>query len=107
MTLTDGIKILDDMIKENKAQHDLDRKEAKIFALSSIELYKYEYLTGEDLEYKPGVVEQVTFEHSPLGKVLNKRIEKEDKKEGLLRRLKNIEDRHKEQSQEIEDQGEK
>ena len=52
---------------------------------------KYEYLAGEDLGYKPGVAEQAKFEYSPLGKVLNKGLEKEDKKEGLLKRLKNIE----------------
>ena len=52
MTLTEQVKILDDKIKANKAQYDLDRETAKIFALSSKELDKYEYLTGEDLGYK-------------------------------------------------------
>ena len=46
MTLTEQVKILDDMIKVNKAQYDLDREAAKISALSSGELEKYEYLTG-------------------------------------------------------------
>ena len=36
-------------------------------ALSSKELDKYEYLTGEDLRYKPGVAEKVKFKYSPLG----------------------------------------
>ena len=49
----------------------------------------------EDLRYKPGVVEQAKFEYSPLGKVFNKRLENEDKKEGLLKRLENIEDKKK------------
>ena len=48
MTLTDQVKILDDKIKANKAQYDLDRETAKISVLSSGELEKYEYLTGED-----------------------------------------------------------
>ena len=48
MTLTEQIKILDDKIKANEAQYDLDREAAKIFALLSSELEKYEYLTGED-----------------------------------------------------------
>ena len=49
MTLTDKLKILDDKIKANQAQYDLDREAAKISALSSGELVKYECLTGEDL----------------------------------------------------------
>ena len=48
MTLTEQVKILHEKIKANKAQYDLDRKAAKISALSSGELEKYEYLTGED-----------------------------------------------------------
>ena len=58
---------------------------------------KYEHLTGEDLGYKPGVVEQAKFEHFPLGKVFNKGLEKEDKKEGLLKILENIESKNEEQ----------
>ena len=49
MALTEQVKILDDKIKSDKAQYDLDREAAKISALSSGELEKYEYLTGEDL----------------------------------------------------------
>ena len=48
MTLTDELKILDDKIKENQAQCGLDREAAKISALSSGKLEKYQYLTGED-----------------------------------------------------------
>ena len=40
---------------------------------------KYEYLTDEDLGYKPGVVEQAKFEYSPVGEALNKRLKKDDK----------------------------
>ena len=49
MTLTKQVKILDDKIKGNKAQCEIDREAAKISALSSGELEKYEHLTGEDL----------------------------------------------------------
>ena len=56
MTVTDQLKIVDDKIKVNQAQYDLDRLAAKISALSYGELRKYEYLTGEDLGYKPSVV---------------------------------------------------
>ena len=58
---------------------------------------KCEYLTDEDLECKPGVVEQDKFEYSPLGRVFNKESDKEDKKEGHLKKLKNIEGKNKEQ----------
>ena len=91
MTITDQIKILDKKILQNEAQYDLDRKAAKIFALTSNNLDKYEYLTGEDLALKPSIVEQAKFEYSPLGKIFNKGLDKYDKKEGLLKRLKNIE----------------
>ena len=57
----------------------------------------YEYLTGEHLRYKLGVVAQAKFEYFPLGNVFNKGLDKEDKKEGLLKRLKNIEDTTKDQ----------
>ena len=80
MTLTDQVKIFDDKIKANKAQYDLDKEAAKISAPSSGELEKYEYLTGEDLGYKPGTVQKAKFDYSPLGKVANKGIDKSDKK---------------------------
>ena len=49
MTINEQIKILDNTIRSNQAQYDLDRQNAKISALSSGKLDKYEYLTGEDL----------------------------------------------------------
>ena len=90
MTKSDQIKILDNKIKANKAQYMLDRKNAEISAKSSGELDKYEYLTGEDLGYKPDALTQSKFEYSPLGKTLTFGSTKEDKKEGLLKRLVNI-----------------
>ena len=103
MTVTDQIKILNRKIKQNEAQHDLDRKAAKISALSSNNLDKYEYLAGEDLGLKPSTAEQANFEYSPLGKIFNKGLSKdEDKKEGFLKRLKNIEDKNDEQLKAIE-----
>ena len=57
MTVTDQLKIIDNNIKVNEARYDLDRLAVKISALSSGELRKYEYLFGEDLGYKPSVVE--------------------------------------------------
>ena len=107
MTVTDQIKILNRKIKQNEAQYDLDRKAAKISALSSNNLDKYEYLTGEDLGLKPSTVEQEKFEYSPLGKIFNKGLSKDDKKEGILKRLKNIDDKNNTQLLAIEDQGKK
>ena len=81
---------------QNEAQYDLDRKATKISALSSNNLDKYEYLTGEDLGLKPSTIEQAKFEYSPLGKIFNKGLDKDDQKEGLFKRLKNIEDKNEE-----------
>ena len=64
-------------------------------------------MTGEDLRYKPGVVEKAKFEYSPLGKVFNKRLDESDKKEGPLKRLKNIEGKNEEQLESIQDHGER
>ena len=97
MTITDQIKILNKKNMQNEAQYDLDRKAAKIFALSSNNLGKYEYLTGEDLGLKPNTIEQATFEYSALGKIFNKGLSEDDKKEGLFKRLKNNEDKNEEQ----------
>ena len=72
-------------------------KQLKISALSSNNLDKYEYLTGEDLGLKSSTIEQARFDYSPLGKFFNKGLKEEDKKEGLLKRLKNIEDKSEEQ----------
>ena len=107
MTLTDQIKILNSKIKQNKSQYDLDRKAAEVSALSSKNLDKYELLTGKDLDLKPSTVAQAKFEYSPLGKIFNKGLSEEDKKEGLLKKLKNIEGKNEEQLKAIEDQGKK
>ena len=58
---------------------------------------KYEYLAGEDLGLKPGTVEQAKFEFSLLGKMFNKGLGKDDKKEGLFKRPKNIEVKNEKQ----------
>ena len=96
MTVTDQIKILNTKIKQNEARHDLHRKAGKISALSSNNLDKYEYLTGEDLGLKPSTAEQAKFEYSPLGKVFSKGSDKEDKKEGLFKRLENVKEKNEE-----------
>ena len=94
MTRKDQIKILDEKIKANNVQYDLERMNAEISAYSSGDLPKYEYLTKKDLGYKPEAFEKVKFEYSPIGKVFTDGLSKEDKskKVGLFKRLKNIED---------------
>ena len=81
MTITEQIKILDRKIMLNQAQYDLNRKAAKISALSSDNLDKYEYLTGEDIGLKPNSIEQTKFEYFPLGKIFNMELDKKEKKQ--------------------------
>ena len=95
MTVTDQIKHLDRKTKQNETQYDLDRKAAKISALSSNNLDKYEYLTGEDLGLKPSTIERAKFEYFPLDNIFNKGFDENYKKEGLFKRLKNIENAQK------------
>ena len=91
MTRKEQNKILDNKIKANNAQYNLDRMNAEISAYSSGDLHKYEYLTRKDLGYKPDAFEKAKFEYSPLGKVFTDGLNKSDKNEGILKRLKNIE----------------
>ena len=67
---------------------------AEISAYSSGDLHKYKYLTKKDLGYKPNAFEKAKFEYSPLGKVFTDGLNKSDKNEGLLKRLKNIENKN-------------
>ena len=107
MTLTEQVKILEDKIKANKAQHDLDREAAKKSSLLSGKLEKYEYLTSENLGYKADVIQKSKYKYSPLGKVFHKGQGDSDKKEGLLKGLKNAESKNEQQLVEIKDQGER
>ena len=97
MTRKEQNKILDDKIEANNAQYNLDRMNAEISAYSSSDLHKYKYLTKKDLGYKPDAFEKAKFEYSPLGKVFTDGLDKSDKNEGLLKRLKNIEDKSNDQ----------
>ena len=104
MTVTNQLNVIDNKIKANRVQYDLDRLAAKLFALSSGELRKYEYFTGQDLGYKPSVIEQTKFDYSLLAKVFTKGLDKDEDKKGLFKRLKNIEDKNEELLDEIKDQ---
>ena len=94
MTKSDQIKILNDKIKTNNAQYDINKLNAEISAYSSGDLDKYEFLTKKDLKCKPDALEQAKFTYSPLGKIFNDGLNKKDNTEkvGILQRLKNIED---------------
>ena len=95
-TVADQFKNIYDKIIANQAQYDLDRLAAKISAYSFGDLRKYEYLTGEDLGYKPSVVEQAKFV-----------LDKDDQKEGLFKKLKIIEDVTEKRLNTIENQRKK
>ena len=88
MTVKDQLKILDNKIRQNKADYDLYRHNAEISALSSGDLDKYEYLTGKDLQYKLDPLQKAKLEYSPLGQVFNKGLDSSERQEGLSKILK-------------------
>ena len=67
---------IEDQIKDEKLQYDINREAAKISALSSGKLDKYEYLTGEEIlpSNQQQIIEQAKFNYSPLGKALEKQV---------------------------------
>ena len=79
MTVKNQLKIFYNKIRQNKADYNLYRKNTKIFSLSSGKLDKYEYLTGEDLGYRPDPVQKAKFEYSPLGQMFNKGLDSSEK----------------------------
>ena len=83
---------INDQIRDEKLQYDINREAAKISALSSGKIHKYEYLTGEDIlpSNQQQIIEQAKFTYSPLGKAFEKQI-------------KTIEDQGKKQNQALKD----
>ena len=65
---------IEDQIKDKKLQYDINREAAKISALSSGKIDKYEYLTGEEIfpSNQQQMIEQAKFTYSPLGKAFEK-----------------------------------
>ena len=86
---------INDHIRDEKLQYDINRETAKISALSSGKIHKYEYLTGEDIlpSNQQQIIEQAKFTYSLLGKAFKKQI-------------KTIEDQGEKQIKAIQDQGE-
>ena len=67
---------INDQIRNEKLQYDINREADKISALSSGKIHKYEYLTGEDIlsSYQQQIIEQAKFTYFPLGKTFEKQI---------------------------------
>ena len=83
-----------DQIRDDKLQNDNNREAAKILALSSGKIHKYEYLTGEDIlpSNQQQIIEQAKFTYSPLGKAFEKQIKTiEDQGEKQINALKVLE----------------
>ena len=68
------IMSIDDQIRDEKLQYDINREAAKISALSSNKIGKYEYLTGEEIlpSNQKQIIEQAKFTYSPLGRAFEK-----------------------------------
>ena len=84
---------INDQIRDEKLQYDINREVAKISALSSGKIYKYEYLTGEDIlpTNQQQITEQTKFTYSPLGKGFGKQIKTiEDQGEKQISALKDL-----------------
>ena len=83
---------IEDQIKDEKLQYDINREAEKISALSSGKIDKYEYLTGEEIlpSNQQQIIQQAKFTYSPLGKAFEKQI-------------KTIEDQGKKQVKAIQD----
>ena len=83
---------VDDQIKDEKLQYDINREAAKISDLPSGKIGKYEYLTGENMlpSNKKQILEQAKFTYSPLGKVFEKQIKTiEDQEEKQIKAINN------------------
>ena len=86
---------IEDQIKDEKLQYDINREAAKTSALSSGKIDKYEYLTGEEIlpSNQQQIIEQAKFTYSPLGKAFGKQTKTiEDKGE---KQIKAIQDNRK------------
>ena len=67
---------IDDKIRNEKLQYDIDREAAKISALPSRKVDKYEYVTGEEIlpSNQRQIIEQTKLTYSPLGRAFEKKI---------------------------------
>ena len=89
---------IDDQIRDEKLQHDINREATKISALSSGKIHKYEYLTGEDIlpSSQQQIIEQTKFTYSSLGKAFEKQIKTiKDQGQKQVDPLENLKDQNK------------
>ena len=68
---------VNDQIRDEKLQYDINREAAKISALSSGKIHKYEYLTDEDIlpSNQQQILEEARLTYYPLGKAFDKQIQ--------------------------------
>ena len=68
---------INDQIRDEKLQYDVNREAAIISALLSGKIDEYEYLPGEDIlpSNQQQIIEQARFTYSPLGKAFEKQTE--------------------------------
>ena len=81
---------IEDKIKDEKLQYDINREAAKISALSSGKIDNYEYLTGEEIlpSNQQQIIEQAKFTYSPLGKAFEKQTKTiEDQREKQIKAI--------------------
>ena len=84
---------INDQIKDEKLQYDIDREAVKIAALSSGKIHKYEYLTGEETlpSNQQQIIEQAKFTYYSLGKASEKQIKTiEDHRKKQIDALENL-----------------
>ena len=84
---------MNDQIKDEKLQYNINREAAKISALSSGKPHKFEYFTGEDIlpSNQQQIIEQTKFTYSPLGKTFDKQIKTiEDQRKKQVDALENL-----------------
>ena len=84
---------INDQIKDEKLQYDINREAAKMSTLSSGKLHKYWYLTSEDMlpSTQQQIIEQTKFTYSPLGKAFEKQTKTvEDHGKKQVKALENL-----------------
>ena len=89
---------INDQIRDEKLQYDINREAAKISALSSGKIDKYEYVTGEEIlpSNQQQIIEEAKFTYSPLGKPFEKQIktiEDQGKKQVQALKTKTVNDK--------------
>ena len=92
------IMTIDDQIRDEKLQYDINREAGKISALSSNKFNEYEYLTGEEIlpSNQKQIIQQAKFTYSPLGKAFEKQIKTiEDQGKKQIDALKDLKDSEK------------